>query len=110
MQACYRTVSARLFIAAGFAVPHVPQALHPLQAPQEAQLPPQEDFPAFLSRTMLRMRRPVISAITATRTILMRLAESHANIGSHPLEEGQRCEGKGRNLTAPPDEETERFY
>ena len=34
-------------MAAGFAAPHVPQALHPLQAPQEAQFPPQEDFPAF---------------------------------------------------------------
>lgn len=62
----------------------MPQALHPLQAPQLAQLPPQEDFPAFLSRIMLRMRRPVISAMTAIKTILMRLAESHANIGSLP--------------------------
>ena len=60
------------------------QALHPLQAPQFAQLPPQEDFPAFLSRIIPRISSAVISTMTAISTMLMRLAESQANTGSHP--------------------------
>ncbi len=65
-------------------VPHLVQALHPLQAPQLAQLPPQALFPAFLSRIMLRTRSPTISTMTETSTILIRLADSHTNIGSLP--------------------------
>ncbi len=86
------------------AAPHLLQALHPPQAPQEAQLPPQECFPAFLSRIMLRIRSQTISAMTATSTILIRLADSHANIGSLPFGEGwQRCGREQQNLTALPE-------
>ena len=59
---------------------HLLQALHPLQTPQLAQLPPHELLPAFLSRIILRISSPVISTITAIRTILIRFAESQANI------------------------------
>jgi hypothetical protein len=100
-------------------VPHLLQALHPLQvlqAPQPAQLPPQERFPAFLSRIMLRIRSPTISIMTAMSTILIRLADSHANIGSLPFGEGwQRCGREQQNLTALPEkniwwEKKERGY
>ena len=64
---------------------HLLQVLHPLQTLQLAQLPPQELLPAFLSRIMLRISIPVISTITAIRTILIKLAESQANILSHPF-------------------------
>jgi hypothetical protein len=60
--------------------PHLAQALHPLQAPQLAQLPPQEDFPAFLSRIMPRSNRPTIRTSPATSTILIQLAESQISI------------------------------
>ena len=70
---------------AEFVMLHLLQVLHPLQTPQLAQLPPQEHLPAFLSRIILRISIPVISTMTAIRTILIRLAESHANIISHPF-------------------------
>ena len=45
-----------------FIVPHFPpQEAHPEHAPQDEQLPPQELFPAFLSRIIER-----ISSVTAT--------------------------------------------
>lgn len=42
-----------------------------LQAPQLAQSQPQEDFPAFLLRIILRSTRPTISTRTAIRTTLI---------------------------------------
>ncbi len=61
---------------------HLPQALH---APQAAQFPPQELLPVFLSRIILRISRNVTAAMTAMRTILIRLADSQASMGSHPF-------------------------
>jgi hypothetical protein len=79
-------VGTGFFVAgAEFIMLHLLQVLHPLQTPQLAQLPPQELLPAFLSRIMLRISIPVISTITAIRTILIRLAESQANILSRPF-------------------------
>ena len=60
--------------AAELVEPHLAQALHPLQAPQ---LPPQELLPAFLSRTMPRIKKPTTRTMTAIRTMLMRLADKH---------------------------------
>ena len=81
---------------------HVLQALHPLQVPQHEQLPPQKLFPAFLSRIMPRIRRPVIKAMITISTMLIRFAESQVNIETHPLRGGQRCEGRVRTRTALP--------
>ena len=66
---------------AAFIAPHLPQEP---QAPQLAQLPPQEDLPALLSRIMPRISSVTISARTATSTMLMRFAESQVNTGSLP--------------------------
>ena len=64
--------------AAELVEPHLAQALHPLQAPQlPPQLPPQELLPAFLSRTMPRIKKPTTRTMTAIRTMLMRLADKH---------------------------------
>jgi hypothetical protein len=62
-----------------------PQLLQALQAPQQAQLPPQALFPAFLSRIMLRISSTTITAIAAMRTIFTRLAESQLSMVSLPL-------------------------
>ena len=80
----YREGLLRVLLTRSGIAAQLPQELHPLQAPQPAQLPPQESFPAFLSRIMLRIIRPTVSAMTATRKILMRLAHSHVNTESHP--------------------------
>jgi hypothetical protein len=90
---------------------HLPQEPQELQAPQEAQLPPQEDFPAFLSRIMPRISSTTTAAITATRRMLIRLAESQPSIQSRPsipakgLVYGykwQRCGKEGEDFTALP--------
>jgi hypothetical protein len=62
-----------------------PQLLQALQAPQQAQLPPQALFPAFLSRIMLRISSTTIAATNAIRTMLIRLAESQLSMVSLPL-------------------------
>jgi hypothetical protein len=62
-----------------------PQLLQALQAPQQAQLPPQALFPAFLSRIMLRISSTTITAIAAMRTMFTRLAESQLSMVSLPL-------------------------
>ena len=102
----------------GFPVAHLLlHVLQPVQAPQQAQLPPQGLFPAFLSRIMLRIRRPIISAITAIRRRLIQFAEIHMIIASHPfkalaapgeerdeqLEEKQPCRGETQDQAANPD-------
>ena len=61
--------AAPLGVRAALIAAHFSQALQPLQAPQPAQLPPQLGFPAFLSRIMLRIKRPVTSTMTAMRMI-----------------------------------------
>ena len=62
-----------------------PQLLQALQAPQQAQLPPQALFPAFLSRIMLRISNTTIAAMNAIRAMLIRLAESQLSMVSLPL-------------------------
>jgi hypothetical protein len=62
-----------------------PQLLQAVQAPQQAQLPPQALFPAFLSRIMLRISSTTITAIAAMRTMFTRLAESQLSMVSLPL-------------------------
>ena len=71
-------------LEAPFAAPRWLQELHPPQAPQEAQLPPQELLPAFLSRIMPRISRATTSTMTAISAILTRLADNHADIRSLP--------------------------
>ena len=54
---------------------------HPLHPPQ---LPPQEDFPLFLSRIMLRMIAPQITISTSVITMVERLLLSHSSIAVPP--------------------------
>ncbi len=82
--ALYREEPLEVPFIPPFIAPHWLQELHPPQAPQEAQLPPQELLPAFLSRIMPRISRATISTMTATSAILMRLADNQANIRSLP--------------------------
>jgi hypothetical protein len=87
----------------GFPVAHLLlHALQPVQAPQQAQLPPQGLFPAFLSRIMLRIRRPIISAITAIRRRLIQFAEIHMIIASHPFKALAAPGEERENLTTLP--------
>ncbi len=95
-------LSAALNLDYRFISRHFPQAL---QAPQSAQLPPQADLPAFLSRTMPRISRAVTEAITAMRTISIQLAISQANMGSHPF-----TEAAPRGLNVPPRAAIGCFY
>ena len=78
-----------------FIAPRWLQALHPPQAPQEAQLPPQELLPAFLSRIMPRSSRPTISTRTATSTILIQLAESQISSSITSLTRGDAVREEG---------------
>ena len=96
-ESVYRDMLLTALFESLFKVLQCAQELHPLQAPQEAQLPPQELLPAFLSRIMLRISRPTIRTMTATRTILIRLAESHVSTGSHPF--GKRAARRPRVLS-----------
>ena len=61
----------------------------PLHAPQEEQFPPQEHFPAFRSRIMLRIARPTASTRTATITRLTRLPVSHESTVTPPYSNHQ---------------------
>ena len=99
--------------SAFFIILHLLQALHPLQTPQLAQLPPKELLPAFLSRIMLRISNPVISTITVIRTILIRFVESQVNIESHPYKKGgSAVRAEVDTHTAQPNEEkgSERLF
>ena len=82
------TLFILLFIVAAFIL-QLPQVLQPTQAPQEAQLPPQERFPAFLSRTMPRISRATINVMTATSIRLIQLAESQASISITSFKRGR---------------------
>ena len=92
-------------VCAAFSAPHLPQEAQPAQAPQEAQLPPQALFPAFLSRIIPRISSVTTSAMTATRAILIQLAVSQRNIRSHPFEREAARESGGTPRAASGREE-----
>lgn len=58
------------------------QAQHP---PQLAQLPPQEDFPCFLSRIMMRTIRITTARRTRPTTIVPIFSQIHCSIKITPL-------------------------
>ncbi len=59
---------------------------HPAQAqPHEAQFPPQEDRPAFLSRIIPLTIRKTVSATARIKMILIRLLFIHASIPAPPF-------------------------
>ena len=71
---------------------------HPLHPPQ---LPPQEDFPLFLSRIMLRMIAPQITISTSVITMVERLPISHSSIAVPPnLQNGIPNAHRNANCTS----------